>query len=278
MSAFADLDELINRLTGGNDGNPVHLPFYRDARVGAAVAAATVAGRLTSLWQYNGQPSHGAAPGAVAAPTRATAGALAQANPGGGRQLWLAGGWASGFSTGTLILYDRLLHISGLSGTVTTPQAVGGTLTRNTGGLGNELWLEIYTQIGATPTTITAEYTDQDGNDNQVTQSTAFGGTAFREAQRIIKMPLASGDNGVQEVESVTLAGTTGTAGDFGVTVARPLLVIPLPAAGIGNVRDLVAQQPGLQEIDTDACLALAYHANNVTAPQIFGGLQLVER
>jgi len=280
MTAFADLSELVNRMTGGNSGTPVNVPFYKDARVGAAAAAANVAGRITSLWAYNGQPSHGATPGAVAAPTNATAGALRQTNPGGGRQLWCTGVWATGLVAGTLTLYDRLLHIGGLSGTVTTAQTVGGSLTRyaTTTSPGNEIWVEIYTAIGGTGTTVTASYTDQDGNAGQTTQATAIGGAGFNEAQRIIKLPLASGDNGVRAVASVTVLATTGTAGNFGVTVARPLAVIPVPAAGIGYVRDFVAQQPGIQEILTDACLAWTWQANTTTVPQIHGGVQLVER
>lgn len=280
MTAFADLSELVNRMTGGNSGTPVNVPFYKDARVGAAVAAATVAGRITSLWEYNGSPSHGAVPGAVSVPTNATAGSLRQANPGGGRQLWCTGVWAMALSPGTLVLYDRLLHISGLSGTVTTPQTVGGSLTRyaTTTSAGNEIWCEIYTIIGTTGTTITASYTNQAGTAGQTTQATAFGGTAFREAQRIIKLPLASGDNGVRAVASVDLVASTGTAGNFGVSIVRPLAVIPIPATGVGYVRDFVAQQPGIQEILTDACLAWAWHANTTTAPQVHGGVQLVER
>ncbi len=278
MTAFADLSEIVNRMTGGNSGRPSNIPLFKDGRVGAAAAAAAIAGRITSLWEYNGQPSHGAPPGAVAVPTNATPGSMLQTDPTGGRQLWCTGGWATGLAAGTLILYDRLLHISGLSGTTITAQNVGGTLTRYTTGDGVEIWIEIYTQIGVTGTTITASYTDQAGNAGQTTPATAIGNTGFREAQRIIKLPLASGDNGVRAVASVTLAATTGTAGNFGVTLARPLALIPIPNAGIGYVRDFVAQQPGIQEILTDACLAWAWVANTTTVPQIYGGLQLVER
>lgn len=279
MTDFADLSELVNRMTGGNNGLPQNIPVYKDARVGAAAASATIAGRLTSLWEYNGSPSHGAAPGAVAVPTNATVGALRQTNPSGGRQLWCTGVWAHGLAAGTLTLYDRLLHISGFSGTSTSAQNVGGALTRYTGtaSQGNEIWVEIYTIIGTVSTTITASYTNQDGNGG-TTQATAIGAAGFREAQRVIKLPLASGDNGVRGVTSVTLATTTGTVGNFGVVIARPLITIPLPNPGVGYVRDLVAQQPGIQEILTDACLAWLWQANGVTVPQIHAGVQLVER
>src|SRR5688572_33353117 len=118
------------------------LPFFKAARVGGAAAVATIAGQPTDLWRYAGHNGPGAAPGAsVRIPDRTTAGALKQANAGGGRQKWrLSLSAALGLGTrGTLVLYDRLLDISALSGTVVSPtaQTVGGALTRYTDGEGN---------------------------------------------------------------------------------------------------------------------------------------------
>lgn len=278
MSAFADLGELVNRLTGGNSGTPELLTFWKDGRVGGAAAATPVAARWTSLWQYEGQPAHGAAPGAVAAPTNATNGSLFQTDPGGGREKFLTGGVMHTNTLGTVMLYDRLLHISGLNGT-TTPgaQTVGGTLTRYTNGLGNQIWIEIYTQIGISSTTITASYTDQDGN-GATTPTAAIGNTGLREAQRMIPLQLAAGDRGVQAVASVTLAGSTGTAGDFGVTVVHPLGYWPIVGTGVGCFVDYITGLPALPEIETDACLALAFLPNTTTVPTFWGALQMVER
>lgn len=128
MAALTDLSDLVNRRTGGNSGTPEDIFFYKDSRVDAAAAVATIAGRYTSLWQYEGCPSGGAAPGAVAEPLETTTGGLLQTDPGGGRTKWLLGMTAAASVAGTLILYDRLLHISGLSGTNTGAQTVAGTL------------------------------------------------------------------------------------------------------------------------------------------------------
>lgn len=278
MSALTDLSDIINRVTGGNGGMPEHLFFFKDARVAGAAASATVAGRMTSLWQYAGQPSHGAVPAAATVPTNTTDGSLKQLNPAGGTQKWLLGMTASASAAGTLHLFDRLLHNGGLSATVTTAQAVGGTLTRNTGGVGNQIWVEIYTLIGTTATTITASYTNQSGVAGQVTQPTAFGGTGLREAQRLIQLPLASGDTGVQSVQSVTVLATTGTAGGFGVNIMKPITINPLGIAGCGSVRDNIAGLPGIIEIDTGACLSLAWFAGASVAPQVFGSLHMIEK
>jgi hypothetical protein len=179
---------------------------------------------------------------------------------------------------GVWILYDRLLHIGGLSGTVTTAQTVGGSLTRYTNGLGNIILAEIYTQIGATPTTIAASYTDQDANSGQTTPAVVCGGTNVREAQRLAPFGVASGDFGVQAVASVTLAGSTGTAGDFGITIAHPLAIITTPGAGLGGVADRIVQTPGPIEILTDACLAWAFIPATATAFNFIATLVAAER
>lgn len=279
MTTIRDLSTLLTLLTNGGAVAADHLFFFKDQRVGAAAAAATVAGRMTSLWQYNGTPSHGATPAAVTAPTQATDGGLKQVNPTGGRQKWLLGGEASANVAGTLVIYDRLLQIGGLNGTLATPQTVGGSLTRYTSSesIGNQIWVEVNTAIGATPTTITASYTDESGNSGQTSQAVAIGGTGLSEAQRLIPLTLAQGDTGVQAVASVTLAGTTGTAGDFGVVVARPLLTITLPVVAVGGIRNLLTDLPGITEIKNNACLAMAWLANGTTAPTLMGSIHMVE-
>jgi hypothetical protein len=178
---------------------------------------------------------------------------------------------------GTLILYDRLLHIGGLSGTVTTAQTVGGTLTRYTNGLGNMVFVEVYTIIGTTGTTCTITYTDQDGNGAQVSQAITIGGTGFREVGRMLPFTLAGGDSGVQAVADVDLLATTGTAGNFGITIGHPLCQIPAIAVGGGGVRDLISGLPSLPEIETDACLCLAWLPNGTTAPQLMGSVHMIE-
>jgi hypothetical protein len=170
------------------------------------------------------------------------------------------------------------LHSGGLSATVTTAQTVGGAITRNTNGAGNQIWVEIYTIIGATATTITASYTNQSGASGQITEPTTFGGTGSRDAQRMIQLPLASGDTGVQSVQSVTVLATTGTAGNFGVNILRPITVVPVGFTGTGSVRDLISGLPGIIEIDTAACLSLGWLSNTTTAPQIFGSLHMIEK
>lgn len=281
MTALTDLSALINRATGGNSGTPDNLFFHKVARQAGAAATAPIAGRIASLWMYDGQPGAGVTPTTAALCDNTTAGGLLQADPGGGRQKFLYSAWACGLVAGTLVMYDRMLHIGGLSGTTTTAQNVQTTtpspaLTRYTDGLGNMAWAEIYTIIGTTGTTIKMSYVDQADN-TQDSPLVVFGGTAFREVSRAIMLPVAAGDYGIKAVKTVTVTGTTSTAGNFGVTIAHPLAYIGIGMPGGAGWRDFSTGLPGIPEVKTDACLAFLWFPNTTTAPEVFGGLSMLE-
>lgn len=301
MASFTDLNEVVNRITGGNSGSPEHIFFSKVDSVGGAAAGTAGQGKWVSLFAYDGSPSgadmtasgtntqtglsgYVSIPGSPTVPDNTTTGGLKQTDPGGGRQKWLLGMTAVASTAGVLVLYDRLLHISGLTGApVSSPTAqnVGGTLTRYTNSttcIGNQIWVEIYSQIGATARTITASYTNQAGTPGKTTTPVAIGLTPNNQPQRIIPLPLAVGDSGVQAVASVTLSGSTGTAGNFGVTIARPLCAIPIAGIGVGAVKDLVTGVPSLTEILPDACLSLAFLESTATNPSVFGSIHMCER
>lgn len=286
MTAITDLSDAINLLTGGGVAAPEHTWFYFDGRIQAAAATAPVAGRIQSLWRYNKtNGANGQVPpalGSAQVPTNATIGALSANNPGAGRQKWLVGAEGAINAIGALVIYDRLLHCSGASGMVTTAQVItGGAVTRyNTASTapGNAIFAEIYAAIGATATTITASYTNQDGTAGHTTKAVAFGGSGLNHATCMIPMPLEDGDTGVLSVESVTVLATTGTAGDFGITIARPLACALNGGAVGGFVRDLVAGLPSLPETLMDSCLAAAWFANGTTVPAGLIGLHKLEK
>lgn len=282
MAALTDLSDLINRMTGGNNGSPENLFFHKAARVSGATAPNTVSGRACSLWRHEGMPAGGAVPTSGAVPDRTTVGALPFTAPGAGREKWLIGASVVPSIPGLYLLYDRLFHIGGLNATLTTAQTVQGSpaspaLTRNTSGAGNFVFYEIYTAIGTTATTLTMTYTAQDGNPNQVS-TINIGGTSFREATRAQRIPLAGGDSGVQAVTSVQLTATTGTAGDFGLTIAQPLAWIPVGFGGTAGWRDYTTGLPGIPAINADACLALMHITTASSPTELFGALSFVEK
>jgi hypothetical protein len=282
MSAITDLSDLINRQSGGSNGNPNNLFFHKVPRVAGVAATAPIAGRGCSLWGYDGMPAGGAVPTVGAIPDRSTTGALPFVAATGGRDLHLIGASITPATAGVYLLYDRLFHIGGLSGTSTDDQTVQGStpspaLTRNTGGAGNIAWYEIYTVIGTSSTTLTMTYTDQDGNTGQ-TSAINIGATGFREVSRAQRIPLAAGDAGVRAIEKVKLTGTTGAIGAFGITIAQPLALIPVGSAGTAGWRDYTTGLPGIPVPDPDACLALMFIPAAATAPEVWGCIATIEK
>lgn len=242
--------------------------------VKASVAA--VAGRTMSLWTSAGFPTAGAAPGAaaIAIPTSATTGALPFSNPGSGASYLAA---AIGFSStvsGTLIVYDRIAHSSALSGTVATAQTVGGSaLTRGGDHIGTRLFLECYSALGASASNVTCSYTNQAGTSGRTTVSQAM--IASLPANTLVPLVLQSGDTGVQAVASVTLSATTGTAGNFGVTLMRELARIPVFLANVPTSHDAIAL--GMPVIPDNACIAFAYVSTTTSTGVVQGLLSIAQ-
>lgn len=275
---LAGLDALVLRRTGGASASPQQRDVRKVWRTGGAAQANPFGFQWHSLWNLEGIPCHGAAPGAWANPTNATAGAAGQADATGGRQLRLFSASMLASAAGMLVLYDRLGHASGLSGTTTGAQNINGgapaTITRYTTGERNELWIEIYTALGATATTATLAYSDQAGN-AATTQPVVLGGSGRSEAGRVVRCSLASGDYGVRDVTSVSLVASTLTAGDFGVTIARPLLYVPVALIN-GAVACYWANAP-FPKIEAGACLAWAWLGAGTTPPVVDGSLEFLE-
>jgi len=294
MAEFATLSEVLNRLSGGNSGTPETL-FYNknvDRRSGGTTFAGT-AGKTFSAWMSDGgTPGSGAAPGAVAVPTKATAGAIPFNNASGGREKrLLAAVFANGGSSiltnesfGDVILYDRLLHQSNLSGTTTGAQNVqsgsGVVLTRHTAGAGNEIWIEIYgTAVGATPQTVTCSYTNQAGTSGRTTIAIPIGGSASKallSIGEVARLPLQAGDTGVRSVETLTLSGSTGTAGAFGVTIANRIAEIPMQQSA--SLYDFTYGDSGTYAIEDNACLAAMFRPTSGTLVMLTGMLATAER
>lgn len=282
MAALTDLSDLINRLTGGNDGTPETQFWHKVPRVAGVAATSLVAGRMASLWTYDGYPAGGAVPTAGAIPGRTTTGALPFTAPGGSREKFLISAGMVPSTAGVIVLYDRLFHIGGLSGTSTSDQAIQSSppspaLTRNTGGVGNIAFYEIYTIIGNTARTLTMTYTNQAGTTGH-TSTINIGGGNFREVTRAQRIPLAAGDTGIRAVEKIALDASTGTAGNFGITIAQPIAWIPVGAAGAGGWRDYTTGLPGIPAINSNACLALAFIPTAGSASELWAAATFVEK
>jgi hypothetical protein len=277
MAAITDLSDLIHRQSGGSNGSPENIFFHKVPRVQGNAATAPIAGRGCSLWTYDGMPTGGDLVTGAANPDRTTKGAINFTAPGGSRDKHLIGASVAPLVAGVYLLYDRLYHTGNLSSIATGPQTINATLTRNTGGAGNIVFYEIYTILGTTGTTLTMVYVNQAGTPTR-TSTINIGATGFREVSRMQRIPLTTGDTGVREVTSIQLTATTGTSGNFGITIAQPLAWIPVGSAGTMGWRDYTTGLPGIPVIHPDACLALMFIPATSTAPELFGSLATIEK
>ena len=182
------------------------------------------------------------------------------------------------------IIIDRLSHQGGLSGIVATPQTTNlptAALTRYTDGVGVMIAIEIYTQVGTTATNLTVSYTNSSGVGGRVTKPIDFGGSTLRQNGHVFILPLQDDDIGVKSVESVTLAGTTGTAGNFGVTLFKPLLAVP----GFGTwTKDTARDYNGLiglgtlPEVKNNACIdSFGFSYKQNFSPTTLGQISILE-
>lgn len=183
---------------------------------------------------------------------------------------------------GISLMWLDLLNISGgLDATVTTAQTTNlptAALTRYTSGEGVWIALVPHIQLGATATTVTVSYTNQSGTSGRTTTPITFGASGFREVRSLIILPLQAGDTGARSVESVTLAATTGTAGNFGVALFKPLCAMTLESTSGAMPLDAVSSggiTAGLAELDDDACLTFA--ATMPSSQSVNGALILAE-
>ncbi len=217
------------------------------------------AGQVFSLWTATGVPSAGSAPGSAAVPTSATTGAIGFTNQTDPVASYLAWMWAA-FSnaTSSVEIHDRLAHMSGLSGTVTTSQGALSLVTTDPGAdrrgasdySGVTWYLEIYTALGSTGVNATVAVTYNDDSTGNLA-AIALGATP--RAGRMYPLISASAGKFIKAVTGVTLSATTGTAGNFGITATRQRTMITAPVANKPEVFDWA--QLGMPLIPNDSCL-----------------------
>jgi hypothetical protein len=271
--AITTLDGLINALA--NNASRIV--------VDKASISNTVAGQYFSLWRATGQPGQGAIPTAAALCTSALVGAVGFANQTAPATSYL--GWLTLNSTNgavTMEMHDRIAHMGGLNGTLTTAQSVALDLTA--AGLNPpaerigdanfsdvQWWMEWFADTGATASNATINVTYNDGTVAALTP-VAVGGTV--RAGRMINLnglvPAAQSGKYIRRINDVTLSASTAAAGNFGFTATRMRTVAPLFIANKGEVYDW--QVMGLPEIPNNSCLMLIQLAATTTTGALRGG------
>ena len=181
-----------------------------------------------------------------------------------------------GLVPGVLMLVDMQGYYPGISLNSATAQTLVGTPTlRYTNGVGVRAFLVTTTASGATAHNIAYSYTNSagaSGKTNPVTVAATasaivshltHSGTAANNYGPFL--PLASGDSGIQSVQSVTISAASGS-GAAALVLARPIAILPITTAGVAVERDFVNQFPSLPRIIDGACLTWLYFAGGATA------------
>ena len=255
--AITSRDQLIQAL--GNNSSR----FILDK----ANIVSQAAGTYVSLWRATGQPGQGAIPAATTVCNNTTLGGMGfsqQTSPSTSYGSYME--VATSNSAMTVEIHDRLAHMGGLNGTLTTAQTVSLDLSAlgATNNISNRIgdtnysdvqwWLEWYTATGTTAVTATVNVTYNDGTTGALTGASL---AAIRPAGFMLSLnaliPAASSGKYIRGVNSVTLSATTGTAGSFGVTATRPRMTLAAPIANMKFVADWA--QLGFPEISNGACL-----------------------
>lgn len=246
------------------------------------------AGSYVSMWRATGQPGQGAVPTTAAVCTTALTGAMGftqQTAPATSYGAYME--VITGNSAMTVEIHDRIAHMGGLNGTLTTAQTVGIDLstrlsTSNVGArIGDanysdvQWWLEWYTTTGATAATATVAVTYDDGTSGNLT---ALSLAATRPASFMVSLnaliPAAPSGKYIRAVNTVTLSATTGTAGNFGVTATRIRMSSMCPVANlktISNWADL-----GFPEIGNGACLFPVVLTSTTSSGTLRGGGKII--
>ena len=248
-----------------------------------ASIANAAAGQYHSLWRATGQPGQGAIPTAAANCNQSTTGGMKfsqQTDPAKSYLAYLEA--TSSNSAMTLEVHDRLRHMGGLNGTLSTAQAAGidfnGVTADNMAErIGDadysdiQWWLEWYTDTGATVTTATVAVTYNDGTTGNLT------GVSLAATRRASFMqplngliPAASGGKFIRAVNTVTLSASTGTAGNFGVTATRLRGTLFMPIANAKFSADW-ANLP-INTIPNSACPFIAVLASTTSTGLLRGG------
>jgi hypothetical protein len=255
--AITNRDELINAMANNNSR----------ILIDKGSIASQAAGTFVSLWRAVGQPAQAAIPGAAARCTNSTTGAIQftqQTAPATSYITILES--LCGNSTATIEIHDRLMHMGGLSGTVTTAQTVGVDIDANLASDNIDArkgdsnysdimwWLEWYTATGSTAVNATVNVTFNDGTSNNLTNASllATRPASFMLPLNSLVQPADAGKY-IRDVNTVTLSATTGTAGSFGVTATRYRAGNFMPLANSRYTSDWA--QLGLPEVHNSSCL-----------------------
>jgi len=267
MAGFTGYDDLINQITTNGQ--------YDDGQGFKVGSAMQGAGSWHRLWIAAGLPAAGAEPATT--PGTSYSGsttAITFANV-STKQRYLLSFGACATQNTMLMVYDRLVGVSGISTASTGNKTVNSTtLPRYTSGTNVQCWLEVTTASTTTIATVNlSSYTGDVNGASQVGGNISFPAAATVKDCAIGPLPIAAGDKGVKSVQVGLNVGTANTAGVVNVVLIRPLAYLPL-IANQWNERDLVLQIAALPQIFDGASLSFYALATATTATNFWMNLR----
>lgn len=166
--------------------------------------------------------------------------------------------------------------------TMTPIGSSAANVDRYPNGEGLRLAVAAIATMGANAPTMQITYTNPAGTPGKTTlagcvsTASATNGTILNSGNAANKygpfLPLAVGDTGVKDIESLTWGGTAHASGSVAILLCKPLgQPIPVPATGLFNVFDYVNTLPSLPRLRNGANLtALVYNTGATTSGGTF--------
>jgi hypothetical protein len=223
-----------------------------------------IAGTWNSSWRMTGSnladmPDTGSGE----AHDGTTLGRLMLQNAQSGKQLYLSRFIFSPTVIVGCYMMDRLVSNSGLSGTATGVQTINSVAlpARAGTGVGCELWIEWYASTGSTARTLTVIYTNSDGTTGRTTSISVAASFKLTGCMRV---PLQAGDKGIRSVQSVQWNGSTGTAGNFGITICQRIATIDNSLAN--SMTSMGPIRANLPEVSNDSCIYFILNSLSTTS------------
>lgn len=246
------------------------------------MATVEAAGILTNTaLQGTGAPANAVAPapGLAGAALTAWTGQLRYTNPpGSGKRLARLSITTS--TPGTILLFDRLWHNSGIAVTTTTAQTINSVAwparDRNGSTNGEDVMvgIEVFTQTSnaGVITNTTMSYTNEAGTSGRTATLPSWPATAL--AGTFVPFALAAGDLGIRSVQSVTL-GTSYGGGVINLVAYRKLAAVGAPSISKEYHGD--PARLGIPRVYDNTVPVLFWCPSSTSGPTIEGSVAFTE-
>jgi hypothetical protein len=271
MAGFVDYDDMINKLT-------VSGKLYEWDLFKISPATTHGAGVWQTLWKAVGTPGAGADPATTPGVAHDdTAGGIIWPDQASDKKVIVSFG-ALSMNAGSLMLYDRLCSVGGISLASTGNKTINSAaLPRYSGAAAANVqaWLEVTTATTVTaPVVSLNSYTNEAGTTGRAGGTLTFPAAATNQYSLIGPLPLQAGDKGVRSVEVGLNVGTAASAGVCNLVLLRQLASVQL-SPYLWSTRDLIKQTPSRPRIFDGATLGLAFAATTGTGASVWGKVRV---